>query len=472
MSSSESGSDEPAGTAPTAGNASLARIFAVVTSALLIQSLDATIVATALDALQTEFDTSLGWASWTITAYATGMVIALPVSAKLCDVFDPKRIFLISVVAFALMSLLCGLSQTMGQLVILRGAQAIAGAGLTPAITSIIVRHFGPARDRALGLFASMFQIGSIAGPAIGGLFVEFLSWRWIFEINVPICLLLAAFGLKVIPRSATPRGSPRPKLHFDGRGIALLGAAVLFLMLGASMVAGDSRHAQVIGIAVMTASMIVCVSFVMHVRRAASPLISPRLLLGKRFRNVNLVNILYGGGLSGALSLLPVYAMQSFGMGALKAGSLLSVAAVSGALFAVAGTIRLRRSGYRRPIAFNAIVAGLAMVAIGLDRFPQDHQYVILSAVVAIVGMSTGLADPAARNAGLQLLPDSAPAIAAVRTMCRRLGTVVVVSALSLVGTQFAATSGLRFGFLGFGVLLLLASPAIRGVPEHRGAW
>lgn len=471
MASSVSGSEEPAASGPPVNYARLARIFAVVTSALLIQSLDATVVATALDALQSDFGTSLGTASAAITAYATGLVVALPVGAKLCEVYDPKHIFLICVVAFAGFSLLCGLSVSMEQLIAVRCAQAIAAAGVTPAMTIIVVEHFGRARDRAFGLFASVFQIGSIAGPVIGGLFVQYLSWRWIFEINVPLCLIIAAFGLKVIPRSRAPRRARKP-IGLDGFGVVLLGAAVAALMLGASSVAGDSRSVRVVGLVVMSASLVLGVVFVLHLRRAASPLIRPLLLLGKSFRGVNIINVVYGGGIAGALSLLPVHAMQAFGMGALKAGSLLSIAAVAGAFFAVVGTIGLRRFGYRRPMVLNAFIVGLTMVAIGLNQFSPSSQYLVLSVAAGIIGMTSGLADPAVRNSGLQLLPSSAPAIAAVRTMCRQVGTVVTVSALSLVGTQLAASSGLRFGFAGFGIALLLAIPVIRDIPDHRGAW
>lgn len=471
MASSDSGPEDSAASGQPVNYARLARIFAVVTSALLIQSLDATIVATALDALQSDFGTSLGRASAAITAYATGLVVALPVGAKLCEVYDPKHIFLICVVAFAGFSLLCGLSASMEQLIAVRCAQAIAAAGVTPAMTIIVVEHFGRARDRAFGLFASVFQVGSIAGPVIGGLFVQYLSWRWIFEINVPLCLIIAAFGLKVIPRSRAPRRARKP-INLDGVGIVLLGAAVAALMLGASSVAGDSHSVRVVGLVVMSASLVLGVVFVLHLRRAATPLIRPLLLLGKSFRGVNVINVVYGGGIAGALSLLPVHAMQAFGMGALQAGSLLSIAAVAGAFFAVVGTIGLRRFGYRRPVVLNALIVGLTMVAIGLNQFSPSSQYLVLSVAAGIIGMTSGLADPAVRNSGLQLLPSSAPAIAAVRTMCRQVGTVVTVSALSLVGTQLAASSGLRFGFAGFGIALLLAIPVIRDIPDHRGAW
>lgn len=471
MASSDSGPEDSAASGQPVNYARLARIFAVVTSALLIQSLDATIVATALDALQSDFGTSLGRASAAITAYATGLVVALPVGAKLCEVYDPKHIFLICVVAFAGFSLLCGLSVSMEQLIAVRCAQAIAAAGVTPAMTIIVVEHFGRARDRAFGLFASVFQVGSIAGPVIGGLFVQYLSWRWIFEINVPLCLIIAAFGLKVIPRSRAPRRARKP-INLDGVGIVLLGAAVAALMLGASSVAGDSHSVRVVGLVVMSASLVLGVVFVLHLRRAATPLIRPLLLLGKSFRGVNIINVVYGGGIAGALSLLPVHAMQAFGMGALQAGSLLSIAAVAGAFFAVVGTIGLRRFGYRRPVVLNALIVGLTMVAIGLNQFSPSSQYLVLSVAAGIIGMTSGLADPAVRNSGLQLLPSSAPAIAAVRTMCRQVGTVVTVSALSLVGTQLAASSGLRFGFAGFGIALLLAIPVIRDIPDHRGAW
>ena len=166
-------------------------IFSVVAMALLMSSLDGTIVATALHAIQHGLNASINWTSWIITAYSVGLVLALSLAGKLSGQFGRRRFFLISVVVFTVSSLCCGLANNIYLLIALRAIQAAGGAGFTPSATGIITETFGEARDKAVGLFGSIFPVGSMIGPIFGGLFVTYWSWRGIFFVNVPIGVLL-----------------------------------------------------------------------------------------------------------------------------------------------------------------------------------------------------------------------------------------------------------------------------------------
>ena len=170
-------------------------VFAIVALALLMMSINSTIVATALHALRTGLQTSIDWAGWTITAYSLGFVVILPVTGKLSEQYDCRRVFLGSVSAFTIASLCCGLADNIYVLVALRGLQAAGGAGFTPSATEIIVDHFGDARDRAVSLFGSIFSIGAMIGPIFGGLFVSYWTWRGHF------------FGQRVNRRRGYPAG-------------------------------------------------------------------------------------------------------------------------------------------------------------------------------------------------------------------------------------------------------------------------
>src|SRR5699024_2063096 len=125
-------------------------VFVIIALALVMMAVDGTIVATALDALQDGLQTSVNWAGWTITAYAFGFVLMLPVSGRLTDRFGNRKVFLGSVIAFTVASLCCGLAYNIYTLIALRAVQAVGGAGFTPSATGIIVEHFGDARDRAV----------------------------------------------------------------------------------------------------------------------------------------------------------------------------------------------------------------------------------------------------------------------------------------------------------------------------------
>src|SRR5580658_2831277 len=208
-------------------------VFAIVGLALLMMSIDSTIVATALHSLRIGLHTSIDWAGWTITAYALGFVVVLPISGKLSEQYGCRRVFLGSVVAFTIASLCCGLADNIYVLVALRGLQAAGGAGFTPSATEIIVNYFGDARDRAVSLFGSIFSIGAMIGPIFGGLFVSYWTWRGIFLVNVPIGIAVAVLAIRYIPRDESRAEGPRPRM--DIVGMALLGGGLLSGMLAVS---------------------------------------------------------------------------------------------------------------------------------------------------------------------------------------------------------------------------------------------
>lgn len=161
-------------------------MFAVVATALFMSTLDNTIVATALHALQRGLGTSITLAGWTITAYSLGMVVMLFVSSKLTSRFGPRRVFMVSVSVFTAASLCCGLTDHIFLMIVLRFIQAAGGAGFTPSATRIVVENFGPARDKAIGLFGSIFTTGALVGPLAGGLIVAYWSWRPVFLVTYP----------------------------------------------------------------------------------------------------------------------------------------------------------------------------------------------------------------------------------------------------------------------------------------------
>ncbi|MBO0774238.1 MAG: MFS transporter, partial [Actinobacteria bacterium] len=151
-------------------------IFSVVAIALFMSALDGTIVATALHAVQHGLHASINWASWVITVYSVGLVLGLSLAGQINDRFGRRRFFIASVAVFAGASLCCGLAGNIYLLIGLRAIQAAGGAGFTPSATAIVTGNFGQARDKAVGLFGSIFPIGSMTGPIFGGLFVSYWS--------------------------------------------------------------------------------------------------------------------------------------------------------------------------------------------------------------------------------------------------------------------------------------------------------
>lgn len=447
-------------------------VFAIVAMALLMMSVDSTIVATALHSLQHGLHTSINWAGWTITAYSFGFVLMLPVSGKLSERFGRRRVFLCSVVAFTAASLCCGLVDDIYLLIALRALQAVGGAGFTPSATGIIVDHFGDERDRAVSMFGSIFPAGAMIGPIFGGLFVSYWSWRGIFFINVPIGLAAVALSLRYIPRDR-PRAQT-VHLRLDATGMALLGTGILAGMFAAAYLGERSSSASSPELVLpLLAAVLALAGFARHIEHAAEPFIAPRLIHGAGFGPVNLINVLVGGLTSGAVALIPLYATNRYAIGALGSGTLLIAQGVAAVVLSAAVTLILRRTGYRLPlfVGFLAIAAGMILLA--LHPAAGVPAYAWLAGAAFLVGAGAGTANPPSRNAGLQLAPDHSSTLAALRTMGRQIGSLTTISvATALLAGSTDPGHVQAWFYAAAAVVVLAALPLVARVPEHYGSW
>jgi len=444
-------------------------MFATIALALLMSSLDSTIVATALDALEHDLHAPITWAGWTITAYSLGLMLVLMLSGRLSEHFGRRRVFLASVIIFTGASLACGMVGNIYLLVVLRFVQALGGAGFTPSATGIIVDHFGPGRDKAVGLFGTIFPIGGMAGPVLGGLIVNFWSWRGIFLVNVPIGIVLIVLCLRFVPRDTAAARRPG---GIDVAGSALLGATVLGFMLALSILGGDPHSVAsplFTGILVGTAAALVL--FLRHIHRTAHPIVPPRFLTGRGFGAVNITNIVFNGITNAAVTLIPLYAITRFHTSAFQSGTLLTAEAAAAIVISPIAVSVLRHTGYRPPIYVGGIL--MAAGTAGLALTPPISPYLWLALCGLAIGVGAGIASPASRNAGLQLEPGRSSSLAALRTLGSQVGLIGAVSALTAT-ISLAHDPGLAqaHAYLVCAAIMLLALPVVSRIVEHRGAW
>ena len=446
-------------------------VFGIVSIGLFMASIDQTIVATALPAIEHDLHAGINWSGWTITIYALGQVIAMPMAGKISDMYGRKKVFGVSAAVFTIASLCCGFAPTMPLLLLPRFIQALGGGAFMPSATGIVSDHFGPERDRAVGMFTSILPVGGIIGPIVGGIFVSYWSWRGIFLVNVPIGILLIALTIKFIPSSAAREARARTAASMSG-AIALLAVLIATAMFGVSYL-GSGRiplYSPVFLGAEAVALVALCL-FVRHSRRDAAPFVPYRLLRGRGFGVMNLINLVYGAAALGFSALVPLYAQNRYHISALGAGTLLTARAVG--MIAVAGVaaMALRRTGYRLPmiIGFAVLAGGLVMMSLS----PGISAYAWLAIAAAITGFGMGLSVPASNNASLQLAPDQVAAIAGLRGMFRQSGSIIAVSVTTAIIAR-SSTPGLvqAHVFVVFAILLVLLLPLIRLVPDHHGNW
>jgi MFS family permease len=301
----------------------------------------------------------------------------------------------------------------------------------------------------------------------VGGLFVSYWSWRGIFLINIPIGIILILATAKFIPASAR-----RPSSRIDVTGVALLAAVLVPAMFGITYLgSGQVPLYSPVFLGCEAVAAIFCFLFIRHSRTDAAPFVPYRLLSGRGFGVMNLINYLFGAAALGFGALVPLYAQDRYGIAPLGSGTLLTARAIG--MIAVAGlaTMALRRTGYRLPMiaGFAVLVSGLVLMAITAPIPAQAW----LAIGAAIAGLGMGLSVPAANNASLQLAPDQVAAIAGLRGMFRQAGSITAISVTTAVIAR-SAHPGLEQShvFLVFAALLVLTLPLMRLVPEHRGGW
>lgn len=437
-------------------------IFWTACIAILMASIDSTIVATALPTITKELHTSLTWSTWTITIYSVGQIVSLPIAGRLSDSLGRRRMFLFYVGVFTAASLLAGLATNVYLLIGLRLLQALGGGGLMPSTMGVVSDLFTKDRDRALGLVSSFFPLGALLGPTFGGFIVTYFSWREIFFVNVPVGVVLMALLWLLLPAG---RQGGRPRIDLAGAG--LMAGTLLSVMFGISQFEASGIRSP-LPWSFLALGAVLGAGFLRQQRRSTEAILPPVLVRRPAFAVVNVINVLYGAAAFGIFSLVPLYAQLTYKLSPLAAGSLLSVRAVGMAVLSVLSSLMLRRLGYRRPmlVGFLLLAVGLAMISIP-SPLPRPLTWLVLSALIC--GVAVGTAGPPANNVAIQLMPDQVAAISGLRAMFRQTGGILAIT-LTAVIISGRPDAGQVLGqiFLIFAILTLLMTPAIFRVPER----
>jgi EmrB/QacA subfamily drug resistance transporter len=361
-------------------------ILSALLLAMFLAALDQTIVSTALPRIASQLH-GLNRLSWVATAYLLTSAISTPMYGKISDLFGRKKIFQISIIIFLIGSMLCGLSQTMSQLIFFRGLQGLGAGGLMTLALAIVGDIISPRqRGKYQGYFGAVFAVSSLAGPLLGGFLTDSLSWRWVFYVNLPLGVIaLALIGARLhLPVHVT-----KHKLDFIGAG--LLAISVTSLLLATVWGGTDYAWTSVQIMSLAAAFVIGTILFIFQELRTFEPLIPLRLFKNSIVRVSTLLSLLVGMGMFGAIIFLPEYQQIVRGESPTLSGLLL-LPLVFGMLAAVVTSGRLvSKYGHYRIFP----IIGTLIMAFGFWLFTHitiSTSRLVLSSWMIILGLGMGL--------------------------------------------------------------------------------
>jgi EmrB/QacA subfamily drug resistance transporter len=412
--------------------------LAGVMLAMFLASLDQTVVGTAMPRIISDLGGFTHY-TWITTAYIVASAVALPITGKLIDMFGRKFFYIAGLAIFILMSLMCGLSNTMTQIIAFRGIQGIGGGMMMANAFTVIADLFPPAeRGKYQGFMSGIFGLSSIIGPALGGFITDTISWHWVFFVNIPLGVLIIILFVLFFPNL-------RPSIlkhKIDYLGAATLVLAVVPAMLALTWAGVEYPWSslQIIGMFVFSALMTVL--FVMIERRSEEPIMPLWLFKNRIVAISELVIFLTAFGMFGGIVFIPLFFQGVLGSTATISGSFLAPMMLGMVLGSfVSGQLLSRAGGHYRLL--GAIGVGIMAVGMALlSRMTVETSYMRAVVNMVVTGLGLGTTMPCFIIAVQNAVPFHVMGVATSSTAFFRSigGTVGLAIFGSVMNNRFAA--------------------------------
>jgi EmrB/QacA subfamily drug resistance transporter len=350
----------------------------ILAVALFMEQMDSTVIATSLPAIAADIGTNPIALKLALTAYLVSLAIFIPISAWMADRFGAKRLFCTAIGVFVIGSIACATAGSLEAFVMARFLQGMGGSMMTPVARLLLVR--ATPRQNLVSAMAWLTipgLLGPLVGPPVGGFLTTFLSWHWIFLINVPIGILGIAAAWLFLPE--LERGRPG---RIDVKGFALSAAAASGIVFGLSVVSLPALP-PVVGMATLVAGIAAGFAYVRHARRTTRPLLDLSLFQNRIFSAAIVGGTLFRIGAGATPFLLPLMFQLGFGLTPFESGMLTFSSAFGAIGMKFLATTALRRGGFRT-VLMGAAVIGALSIGLAAAFTPQTPAFAIIATLIA----------------------------------------------------------------------------------------
>ncbi|PQV46186.1 DHA2 family efflux MFS transporter permease subunit [Paraburkholderia sp. BL21I4N1] len=437
----------------------------IVAAGFFMQSLDTTIVNTALPSIANSLHVAPLAMQPIIIAYTLTMAMLTPASGWLADRFGTRRVYFVAILIFVLGSICCASAHTLGQLVIARVLQGVGGSMLLPIGRLAVLRSVsGEQYVSALAFISVAGQLGPIAGPTLGGWFVQDMTWHWIFLINVPI----GAVGLYAVQRFLPAHGETQAP-PFDFVGCGLLSLCMIAFSLSIEAPFSTHRAAWAAGLFVL--AVVSALAYIPYARRRRNPLFKLALFSEPNFSVGLIGNLVCRIGSSAVPFLVPLLLQLQLGYSPLHSGLMMLPAALAGTVAKRWIAPLIRRYGYDTFLLVNTLIVGSSIVAFAL--ITRGTPLAIEIAILAVFGASNSMQFAAMNSVTLKDLSHEDAGsgnslFSMVQMLAIGLGVSIGGGLVNLFSAQWgSAALGFRLSFACVGVITLVSAWIFRQLDE-----
>nr|WP_127837920.1 DHA2 family efflux MFS transporter permease subunit [Paraburkholderia fungorum] len=437
----------------------------IVAAGFFMQSLDTTIVNTALPSIARSLHVAPLAMQPIVVAYTLTMAMLTPASGWLADRFGTRRVYFAAILIFVLGSLCCASAHTLGQLVLARVLQGLGGSMLLPIGRLAVLRSVSSEQYvSALAFISIAGQLGPIAGPTLGGWFVQAITWHWIFLINVPI----GALGLYAVQRFLPAHGETQAP-PFDFVGCGLLSLCMIAFSLAVDAPVPSHRLAWSAGLFAL--AVVSALAYIPHARRRSNPLFKLALFREPNFSVGLIGNLVCRIGSSAVPFLVPLLLQLQLGYTPLHSGLMMLPAALAGTLTKRWIAPLVRRYGYDTFLLVNTVIVGSSIVALAL--ITRGTPLIVGIVILAVFGGANSMQFAAMNSVTLKGLSHEDAGsgnslFSMVQMLAIGLGVSIGGGLVNLFSAQWgSAALGFRLSFVCVGVITLVSAWIFRHLDE-----